>query len=101
MGEEYFLEEYKNIGKAMVEIVLTYVNEVRALREDDKRRLAHMMVSIMPVEMDCFRRSAGVSRLELVSNEEIRRRMKATSVTIIHRTEVKGFGPLLRSPDSR
>ncbi|XP_030760716.1 uncharacterized protein LOC115885831 [Sitophilus oryzae] len=80
----------------MVESVLCYGSEICALREEDKRR-------ILAVEMDYLRRSARVSRLQRVRNEEIRNRTSAQE-TVIQRIEKRGlrwFGHLMRMEDTR
>ena len=86
----------KRIGQTMVESVLCYGSEIWALKEEDKRKL-------LAIEMDYLRRSARVSRLQRVRNEEIRNRMKATE-SVIQRVEKRGlrwFGHLLRMDDTR
>ncbi|XP_030759846.1 uncharacterized protein LOC115885173 [Sitophilus oryzae] len=55
------------------------------------------------VEMDYLRRSAGVSKMDRITNIEIRHRMNAPE-TIIDRVEIRGlkwFGHLLRMPEDR
>ncbi|XP_030752232.1 uncharacterized protein LOC115879476 [Sitophilus oryzae] len=81
----------------MVESVLCYGSELWALREEDKRR-------ILAVEMDYLRRSARVSRLQRVRNEEIRNRTSAQETVIIRRIEkrsLRWFGHLMRMEDTR
>lgn len=55
------------------------------------------------MEMDYIRRSAGISRLDRIRNEEIRRRMQAhdTAVDRLERRSLKWFGHLLRMDDQR
>ncbi|XP_030761519.1 uncharacterized protein LOC115886486 [Sitophilus oryzae] len=80
----------------MVESVLCYGSEIWALREEDKRR-------VLAVEMDYLRRSARVSRLQRVRNEEIRNRTSAQE-TLIQRIEKRGlrwFRHLMRMEDTR
>lgn len=85
-----------HIGKAFVESVLSYGCEVWTLSTEIIRQLN-------AVEMDYLRRSAGVSRRERITSEEIRRRMHAED-TIINRVERRGlkwFGHLLRMDEQR
>lgn len=89
-------ENNKRIGQTMVESVLSYGCEVWSMNADIKRKL-------IAVEMDYLRRSAGVSRMEHVTNIEIRNRMGANE-TVVDRVEkrsLKWFGHLLRMPDDR
>lgn len=90
------IKNKKHIGQTMVESVLCYGSEIWALREEDKRR-------VLAVEMDYLRRSARVSRLQRVRNEEIRNRTSAQE-TVIQRIEKRGlrwFGHLMRMEDTR
>jgi hypothetical protein len=84
------------IGKVLVESVLLYGNEIWTLNEYYRKRL-------QAVEMDYLRKSAGVSRLEHTSNQEIRTRMNAEE-SIIDRIKNKGldwFGHVLRMEEER
>lgn len=86
----------KRIGRTLVESVLCYGSEVWVLNADLERRL-------QAVEMDYLRRSARVSRIQRISNDEIRRRMKTTT-TVIDRIKIRGlrwFGHLMRMNDNR
>jgi hypothetical protein len=79
-----------------VESVLLYGSEIWTLNEYYRKRL-------QAVEMDCLRRSARVSRLEHISNQEIRTRMNAEK-SIIDRIKNKGlkwFGHVLRMEEER
>ena len=67
------------MGKALVESVLCNNSEVWVVNAEYKRKL-------LAVEMDYLRRSAGVSRLQRIRNQEIRRRMKAEE-NVIDRIE--------------
>ncbi|XP_030758935.1 uncharacterized protein LOC115884480 [Sitophilus oryzae] len=90
------IKHKKHIGQTMVESVLCYGSMIWALREEDKRR-------IMAVEMDYLRRSARVSRLQRVRNEEIKNRTSAQE-TVIQRIKKRGlrwFGHLMRMEDTR
>jgi hypothetical protein len=74
----------------LVESVLLYGSEIWTLKYYRKR--------LQAVEMDYLRRSARVSRLEHISNQEIRTRMNAEE-SIIDRIKNKGlnwFGHVLR-----
>jgi hypothetical protein len=75
----------------LVESVLLYGSEIWTLKNYYRKIL-------QAVEMDYLRRSARVSRLEHVSNQEIRTRMNAEE-SIIDRIKNKGlnwFGHLLK-----
>jgi hypothetical protein len=73
----------KYIGKVLVESVLLYGSEIWTLIEYYRKRL-------QAVEMD-YLRSARVSRLEHIRNQEIRTRMNAEE-SIIDRIKNKGLG---------
>jgi hypothetical protein len=70
----------KYIGKVLVESVLLYGSEIWTLNEYYRKRS-------QTVEMDYLRRSARVSRLEHISNQEIRTRMNAEKSIIELRTK--------------
>jgi hypothetical protein len=79
-----------------VESVLLYGSEIWTLNEYYRKRL-------QDVEMDYLRRSARVSRLEHIGNQEIRTRMNAEE-SIIDRITNKGlgwFGHVLRMEEER
>jgi hypothetical protein len=79
-----------------VESVLLYGSEIQTLNECYRKRL-------QVVEMDFLRRSGRVSRLEHISNQEIRTRMNAEE-SIIDRIKNKGlswFGHVLRMEEER
>jgi hypothetical protein len=79
-----------------VESVLLYGSEIWRLNEYYRKRL-------QAVEMDYLRRSVRVSRLEHISNQEIRTRMNAEE-SIIDRIKNKGpswFGHVLRMEEER
>jgi hypothetical protein len=79
-----------------VESVLLCGSEIWTLNEYYRRRL-------QAVEMDYLRRSARVSRLQHISNQEIRTRMNAEE-RIIDRIKNKGlnwFGHVLRMDEER
>ncbi|XP_030767681.1 uncharacterized protein LOC115891369 [Sitophilus oryzae] len=84
------------IGRALVETVVTYGCEISTLKAEQKRALNAL-------EMDYLRRSARVSKLDRVRNVEIRAKMDATQ-TIVDRVEQRGlkwFGHLLRMEHQR
>lgn len=86
----------KRIVKTLVESVLCYGSEIWVMNADLERRLK-------ATEMDYLRRSARVSRLQRITNEEIRQKMHAQD-TIIDRIERNGlvwFGHLMRMDDNR
>ncbi|XP_030750621.1 uncharacterized protein LOC115878304 [Sitophilus oryzae] len=62
-----------------------------------------MKRKLTAVEMDYLRRSAGVSKIDRITNIEIIHRMNVPE-TIIDRVEIRGlkwFGYLLRMPEDR
>jgi hypothetical protein len=73
----------KYIGKILVQSVLCYGCETWIINEQYKRRIS-------AIEMDYLRRSARVSRLEHMSNEEIRKRMDGEE-TEIDRIQKRGL----------
>jgi Reverse transcriptase (RNA-dependent DNA polymerase) len=86
----------KRLGRTLVESVMCYGAELWTMGVDEKRR-------IQAVEMDYLRRSAGISRLERRTNEEVRHIMNATE-TINDRIEkrsLKWFGHVMRMPEER
>jgi hypothetical protein len=75
---------------------LLYGSEIWTLNEYYRKRL-------QALEMDYLQRSARVSRLEHISNQEIRTRMDAEE-SIIDRIKNKGlswFGHVLRMEEKR
>lgn len=86
----------KHIGKALVESVLCYGSEIWTINAEHRRK-------INTVEMDYLRRSAGISKRDHITNEEIRNKMKAQE-TVLDRIELgslKWFGHLMRMEESR
>ena len=79
-----------------MESVLSYGSEIWITNEYYRKR-------ILAVEMDYLRRSARVSRLDHIKNQEIRNRMDAEE-TVLERIERKGlqwFGHLMRMDEGR
>lgn len=64
------IKNKKRTGQTTVESVLCYGSEIWVMKEEKRKLLA--------VEMDYLRKSAGVSRLQRIRNEEIRNRMIPT-----------------------
>ncbi|XP_030758447.1 uncharacterized protein LOC115884099 [Sitophilus oryzae] len=88
------LRTKKRLRQILVESVVCYGCEVWALTAEMKRR-------VTAVEMNYLRRSAGVSKMDRITNIEIRHRMNAPE-TIIDRAEIRGlkwFGHLSRMPE--
>ncbi|KAJ4435246.1 hypothetical protein ANN_23824 [Periplaneta americana] len=86
----------KYIGKMLVESVLNYGSEIWVTNAYYRKR-------ILALEMDYLRRSARVSRLDHIKNEEIRHRMDAEE-TVLKRIEnksLKWFGHLMRMGEDR
>lgn len=80
----------------MVESVLCYGSEVWTLKAENLRKLN-------TVEMDYLRRSAGISKMEHIPNQEIRNIMHAEE-TVVDRIQIRGlkwFGHLLRMDENR
>ena len=86
----------KRLGQTLVESMLCYSSEVWVLNADLKRRL-------LAVEMDYLRRSAGISRIERRTNNEVRHFMRAYESVLdrIERKSLKWFEHWLRMPDNR
>jgi hypothetical protein len=86
----------KYIGKILAESVLCYGCETWIINEQYKR-------IIYAVEMDYLCRSARVSRLEHIGNEEIRKRVDAEESEIerIQKRGLNWFGHVLRTGDER
>lgn len=80
----------------MVESVLCYGSEVWTMTAETRRR-------INTVQMDYLRRSALVSKLDRITNDEIRRIMRAPEPVVdkIDRKALKWFGHLMRMGDER
>ncbi|KAJ9593282.1 hypothetical protein L9F63_015157, partial [Diploptera punctata] len=86
----------KYIGKTLVESVAIYGSEVWTISKYYKNRL-------IALEMDYLRRSARKSKLEHVTNKEIRNIMEAEEIIIerIEEKELKWLGHVLRMEDER
>jgi hypothetical protein len=71
----------------MVKSVLIYVAETWSLYEDGRRR-------INATEMDALRRSAGISKLDRKTNENIRRKMVTQNMILddINRKQLIWYG---------
>jgi hypothetical protein len=96
VGPTYKEQHKKYIGKILVESVLCYRCETWIINEQYKRR-------INAAEMDYLHRSAVVSRLEHIRNEDIRKRMDAEESAIerIQKRGLNWFGHVLRMGDER
>lgn len=81
---------------AIVESIMLYGAETWEITKRERQRLE-------AVEMDYLRRSCGVSRLQRVTNTEIRRRMgvKKTVAEEIERRRLKWYGHVRRLEDQR
>ncbi|KAJ9582946.1 hypothetical protein L9F63_022707 [Diploptera punctata] len=94
--KHFWKDTKKYIGKTLVESVTMYGSEVWTINKHYKNRL-------IALEMDYLRRSARKSKLEHVTNNEIRNIMEAEE-NIIERIEekkLKWLGHVLRMEDER
>lgn len=85
-----------NIYNSMIKSNLLYGAETWRITEENKRRLE-------TVEMDVFRRSLGISRLQKIRNEEIRRQMgvNGTLTTDIETKQLTWYGHVQRMNNER
>jgi len=79
------------VYQVLVMPVLLYGAECWTMRKEDERRLLTM-------EMSCLRRMLGVTRLNRIKNEEIRKRVNLpeTVVEVINRRRLTWFGHVSR-----
>lgn len=89
-------ETKTTIYKTILESICTYGSEVWELTGRNKARLKAL-------EMDYWRRSCGVSRLEHITNEEIRRRMEVdgTIIDTIENKRLLWYGHMQRMTNER
>ena len=85
-----------SLYKCLVEPITTYGAETWELRKRDKDRL-------LALEMDFWRRSAGISRLDHIRNDDIRRTMgtEETIIDTIERKRLAWYGHLERMNEDR
>lgn len=90
------LKTKKTIYNAIVEPIMTYGAETWQLTQKDKRK-------IETTEMDYLRRACGISRIERVRNEEIRRRTASMYSTIdrIETRQLLWYGHVKRMGEER
>lgn len=86
----------KLIYSTLVQSVMLYGSETWTLNKAQEKK-------ILSVEMDFWRRSAGVSRTEHIRNEEIRRRMevKRNVLEVIEERRLRWYGHLKRMSPGR
>lgn len=89
-------ETKTTIYKSIVESIATYGSEVWEVTEKNKKKLKAL-------EMDFWRRSCGVSRLEHIRNEEIRQRMavQGSIIDTIEEKRLRWYGHLQRMHSDR
>lgn len=95
-SNELRIQTKKRIYNTMVKSILTYGSETWEVTKRNKDRL-------LATEMDFLRRSCGVSRLQHIRNEEIRRRMdmEETIIEEIEKKRLLWYGHMRRMQPDR
>lgn len=95
-GNKLSVKTKKQIYSTIVQSIATYNAEIW---EVTKRQAK----TINAVEMEYWRRSCGLTRMDRIPNDEIRRRMEVgeTMVEAIERNRLKWYGHVKRMPDER
>ena len=95
-GKEITIKTKVMVYQVLVMPALLYGAECWTMRKEDERRLLTM-------EMSCLRRMLGVTRLDRINNEEIRKRVNLpeTVVEVIRRRRLTWFGHVSRMSGDR
>lgn len=86
----------KMLYKTIVQNISTYGSEIWTINKKCERRLKSL-------EMNYWRRSCGISRLDRIRNEDIKERMdvQESIIDVIEQKQLLWYGHLRRMPDTR